>query len=174
MKEHLSALVDGEIEAAAAGRLVDLVNREPELRRDWDVFLLIGDLMRNQPALSAGFAERVHRSLVSEPTVAVSRLSSMRAYPFGLFWAAAASVAGVAVLAWIVSGMLPDYRGAPPVVALGSRVGPSTMEPMHPDVTRAEFLLAHQGVSPTGFLYGFSHYARTVAQADRNSGADSR
>jgi len=102
--EHLSALIDGELDAHEAAAVLDALCRDAELQRRWSDLQLVGDALRSTEVAAChvdGFCDRVRKSLASEPTVlAPRRLArpAWRRYALpGL--AVAASVAALAFVA---------------------------------------------------------------------------
>jgi len=61
--EQLSALADGEVDAAAAGAACGAWKTDAELRRTWHAWHLIGDVLRSEDLASS--AERDQRFLVA-------------------------------------------------------------------------------------------------------------
>ena len=61
--EQLSALADGEVDAAAAGAACAAWKTDTELRRTWHAWHLIGDVLRSEDLASS--AERDQRFLVA-------------------------------------------------------------------------------------------------------------
>ena len=98
--ERLSAFVDGELEDPAWDAIVDALYEDPELRRTWERFHLIGDAMRGVgPVRGAdAIARNVGASLAGESVVRLKpRARRSRLHPLaGL--AIAAAIAGIAVL----------------------------------------------------------------------------
>lgn len=173
MKELLSALMDGEFEKAAAQKVLDAMDALPDLQRVWGIYQLIGAVLRGEPLLSAGFGERCREKLAREPAVMIDRPSDGVRSQSSVTWAAAAAVAGVGVVVWAALGMQADHGRdfAMPGAASSRDVQPLVFRD---EGERAEYLLAHQGVSPSGMLAGFSHYARTVARIGGGEGAAGR
>ncbi len=100
-REHLSALVDGEISLETSRFLVRRLGTDDELRATWTRYHLIRDCLRHQDGSIAGedLCARVGRALESEQPVKHSR-------PFPTGWlkpvaglAIAASVALMAIVA---------------------------------------------------------------------------
>lgn len=73
-KEALSALMDGELPPARASRSIDVLARDPELRRHWARYHLVRDALRNNlPEPGVGkLCERVRTAVASEP-IPISR-----------------------------------------------------------------------------------------------------
>ena len=98
--ERLSAFVDGELEGPARDRIVDALYEDPELRRSWERFHLIGDAMRGTgpvPGADA-VARNVGAALAGESVVRLKpRARRPILHPLaGL--AIAAAIAGIAVV----------------------------------------------------------------------------
>ena len=98
--ERLSAFLDGELEDPARDGIVDALYEDPELRRTWERFHLIGDSMRGTgpvPGADA-VARSVGATLTGESVVRLRpRARRSRLHPLaGL--AMAAAIAGIAVL----------------------------------------------------------------------------
>jgi len=72
MAESASALVDGQLPAAAAGPVLDWVCQTAEGRRHWQACHLIGEVLRggqiSTPARDAEFLQRLQTRLQGEPT----------------------------------------------------------------------------------------------------------
>jgi sigma-E factor negative regulatory protein RseA len=96
--EHLSALMDGELDAREAAAVIDALCRDPELQRRWSDLQLVGDALRSTEVAAChveGFCLRVTRALAGEPTVLAPRRgrSALRRY----------AVPGVAIAASVVA-----------------------------------------------------------------------
>jgi sigma-E factor negative regulatory protein RseA len=101
--EHLSSLIDGELEAHEAASILDALCRDDELQRRWSDLQLVGDALRSTEVAAChadGFCARVHRALVDEPTVLAPNRARppTRRYAVPAF-AVAASVAAIAFVA---------------------------------------------------------------------------
>jgi sigma-E factor negative regulatory protein RseA len=180
--ERISALMDGELDDDEAARELAQLKQDSSLRDGWDTFHMIGDVMRGAPVLSAGFERRLAERLDTEPTIlAPSRARTRRIPPtvsYGL--SAAASLAAVAAVAWVaLSGTPPGpanpvgYAAAPgaPVTAATSVAPVASSVPNVPDAGRThDYLLAHQGVSPSTAFQGVAPYVRTVSVRQRGDG----
>ena len=158
MNETLSAWMDSELGGEQTARLLPQFERDPQLRRNWDCYHVIGDALRgvHGPDLCAAICTR----LDAEPTVLApprrSKAEKMR-------WAAlslAASVAAVAFVGWIaLSGTQQNpvqvaVVTAPQVQQVAVRAGEGAND----------YLLAHQRYSPSSAMQGVASYVRTVAE----------
>ncbi len=141
-REHLSALVDGEINRETSRFLVRRLGADGELRATWTRYHLIRDCLRHQDGAIAGddLCSRVSRALESEQPVKTTRLrpASWLKPVAGL--AIAASVALMAVVA--VGPGMPGAPQATSEVASDVRpeafVSPSGFD-MSPSSSQASF-----------------------------------
>ncbi len=167
--EQISALIDGELQPDDAGRQLSRVKQNPELRETWDTYHLIGDALRGSALLSPGFEHRLAQRLSAEPTVLTPQRSAVRRIPTAVSYAlsAAASLSAVAAVAWIalsgnVSGTADQQASLTPAPVAAS-VAPAIAPVSAPEASHAhDYLLAHQGVSPSTALQGVAPYVRTV------------
>ncbi|MFH1602817.1 MAG: sigma-E factor negative regulatory protein [Pseudomonadota bacterium] len=164
MKEDLSAWMDGEVSAPQARQLLPQVERNAELRSDWDCYHLIGDVLRGTqgPDLCAKICAR----LDAEPTVLAPRRRRREEKLIGYALSLAASIAAVVFVGWMA---LPGTEQAPQVAAVAA-LAP---EPKQIAVAAGEgandYLLAHQRYSPSSAMQGVAPYVRTVADERRAS-----
>jgi len=169
MRSEISALMDGELDRQEAAGPIEALRGEGEAREAWRAYHLIGDVMGDTRLLSAGFAARVAVRLSAEPTVIAPRAAAAPARR--LRWAAlsaAASVAAVALVAWMAFS--PQGGVAPQQVAV-QMAAPAPLaeaEPARvpPPETATEYLLAHQSYSPLNSLQGMAPYVRTVSSEE--------
>lgn len=165
MDDHVSVLVDGELNDTAARFCLDRVSKDRKLRREWAIFLLIGDQLRGEAVvLTTDFTQRFCERLAAEPTILAPRAVPAR-FPLSV----AASLVGVAVVAWAVLAInpqqAPDLAVAPKFMSTEMQLARQSI----PEGTR-DYLIAHQGVSPSGALQGLGSYARTVSDTYQGSG----
>ena len=159
MKERVSVLMDGELDDKSAAAAIQSLASEREARDAWRSYHLIGDLMRGSAPLSEGFAARITWKLAEQPTV----LAPGRIRPQPRRWftvsAVAASLAAVALVAWLAFAPQPQVPAAP--LAQAKPEAPAIV----PMPTAAnDYLLAHQGFSPRVSLQGMAPYVRTVSE----------
>ncbi|HEX9208573.1 MAG TPA: sigma-E factor negative regulatory protein [Steroidobacteraceae bacterium] len=108
IREQLSALLDGELPRDEIGLLMRRLDRDPELRRSFGSYALIGETLRAPGGLVAGqsFADRVSAAIdAGEAAPATQRATAAAVHSNVAFWkrpavrtALAASVAAAAVL----------------------------------------------------------------------------
>lgn len=188
--ERVSTLMDGELDYDEAVREIARVKQDAACCDAWHNFHAIGDAMRGEHApagaLTPGFSQRLSERLALEPAVMAPRLRlsttarTIQTYALS----AAASVAAVAAVGWAALNMLnPDAAPgtltqapaisatmaaavAPQLSSAPSRVEPVAMAPEHVH----EYLLAHQGISPTTAIQGVTPYIRTVSNLGNEPG----
>lgn len=68
-KEHMSALVDGELETRSASEVIDVLLENDELKAHWTRYHVLRDVLRHKAYPDAGteLRERVQESLADEP-----------------------------------------------------------------------------------------------------------
>ena len=151
MKETLSAWMDSELSAQQAGTLLPQIERDAQLRQDWDCYHLIGDTLRG--VHGADLCAGIRARLDAEPTVLAPR-KRVPASVVLIALAAAASVATVGVVGWIGSqGGSP----APVPVVAKSATAEQSIQPVASTATVVpaaaanvqEYLVAHRQVAPT-------------------------
>ena len=175
MKEKVSALLDGALDEAASVRMLDSLKRDGGLRREWDHYSLIGDVLRDEPVMSADFTSRLMLRLDDEPTVLAPVRVEPRTGWIRHFMPIAASVMGVAAVGWVamtlnVSGQdaiqVAAIKAPALVVAAQESAGvraaavSASAEP-----SEREYLFAHQAMAPSAAMPGVALYVRTVSDA---------
>jgi sigma-E factor negative regulatory protein RseA len=167
--DGISALMDGELEAQDAQRQLARLKDDAELRDRWDTFHVIGDALRGERALlSPQFTETLAKRLAEEPTILAPRRtisSPKRATTYAL--SAAASLSAAALVAWVaVSPTVPLTPTANIAPAPGSVLpvsAPAALASVPSEGRMNEYLLAHQGFSPSTALQGLAPYIRSVS-----------
>jgi hypothetical protein len=163
-KERVSALIDGELGGAEWDELVERMKSDPELRRTWDDYQLIGDALRGEAFrsdLDAHFGAGVSARLAAEPTALAP--PRQRDLPHHAGWYALAAAASVSAVALVVWTALPVMQPQPQVASDapgGTGIVPisaSTPPPAENRVDVENYLLAHQP---------FSHAASAAVRAD--------
>ena len=142
MTQDLSSLMDGELDATEADRIITGCCRSPENTATWQAYHLIGDVLRGDNAGRPGSADRIISLLGQEATV----LSPRKRFSQGagrIAFAAAASVATIAAVGWI--GF--TSRGAPES-SLAGRDTASDIVPVsasvQPPMNVNDYLVAHR------------------------------
>lgn len=179
--ETVSTLMDGECNVDEAEREIARLKSDMSLREHWDTYHLIGDVMRGSVAGATGFGARFSERLAVEPTVLAPRSRAARGSGWTLqrlLMPAVASAAAIAVVGWMMfAGTAPTHEmpvgplavvPAPvPVPQPPAAVKPEAAQPLLPELASSEpmqdYMLAHQGISPTTAIQGVAPYIRTVS-----------
>ena len=170
----ISAWVDGELSAEDASRVLEGVAQQAAQARDCAVYWLVGDVLRNEPAVSADFAHRVMTALESEPTVLapVTRYAERSEPPRWMPMAAA--VAGVAVVGWMALSI-----NKPVAVEQNFASAQNVMSPVvAPAVASARggfnddraYVLAHQAYGNGAAMPSVAAYVRMVDDEQVDTG----
>lgn len=77
MKNEVSALMDGELESENFSRVVDMLDKNSELKQHWETYHLISDALRKSPRLSMNLSKTVTEKLKDEPIVYSSNVSQL-------------------------------------------------------------------------------------------------
>lgn len=147
MKEQLSALIDGEFDTQNADHLLIVAKSDGELRRAWNEYHMIGDVMRGDAVYYRNAASRILDALDAEPTVIAPAMANAAQVaikqPFfkkTAFWSVAASVTAV----MFVGLMLLQQQKAEQTL-----VTPIEIAENLPN----EYLAAHQTYAPNSAAY---------------------
>lgn len=174
MKERISALLDGDVDAQAMEPVLGSIRASVDCRRQWDHYCMIGDALRGEVDLSRDLTARVMARLEDEPTVlaplaqrrpdAAPRPSWRKLVPL------AASVAGVAAVGWLA---FPAGPGSSANTA-GIQMARMTPAPAVSKVAVDErgrdreplraYLFAHQSLANQGAIPAVAPFVRTVAE----------
>jgi len=74
VKNKVSELMDGELSDQDAEKIIATFKQEDLLSRNWEVYHLIGDTLRQSSNLTTNVAKRVSRQLASEPILLVPEI----------------------------------------------------------------------------------------------------
>lgn len=168
MNEQLSAWIDGEIEGADSARVLELAARQPGQRKACALCWLIGDILRDEPALQPDFTRRVMAQLEAEATVFAPSSRQMPEIP-GLRWMPmAAAVAGAAVAVWMGFGVWGGSGREIQTLAQRSAlpVPPASSKVLSGD---RSYLMAHQASAMGVPMGGVAQYIRTVGDEQQAS-----
>lgn len=159
-QEALSALVDGELEAAGLAKLLTSVHAEPQALGDWHAYQVIGDVLRGstgvvcaqRPAdFLAGVRERLQAEDGHRPSLAPQgrvlgsldeSVSEQAANDAVFRWKMAAgfaSLAAVVAVSWnLMGGAVPGGVATPgPQLASSTPAAPVTAAPAQPQAVAA-------------------------------------
>jgi len=165
--EKISALMDGEAAAQEAHQAMLRLKDAGDARETWAAYHLIGDVMRGDALPTFDVSQRVAAAVADEPTVMAPR-SSRASKPMTYALSAAASVSAIAVVGWMAFSTAtftnpPVDVARAPAAAVTQPEAPLVSSPS--DGQMNEYLLAHQGVSPSTSLQGVAPYIRTISTA---------
>ena len=161
--ENISALMDGESEGQEAHQAMLRLKDTELARASWTTYHMIGDVMRGESLPTFDVSHRVMAALEAEPTILAPRRSprSARAMTYAL--SVAASVSAIAVVGWMVFSTT-NVANPPVEMALAVPAAVEAQLVSSPsDGQMNEYLLAHQGVSPSTRLHGVAPYIRTIS-----------
>ncbi len=167
--ERLSELMDGELSKHAIDGELDRIKGNAERESAWATYHLIGDALRGQVDPVQGIGERVHTMLANEPTVLAPRAWRTHRVTQRLVLPLAASVCGIAVVAWLAlsnnSAISPaNNAGTPDMLAASPQAVQQVDAPDADSIS--EYLMAHQQFSPSTTMQGVVPYMRTVSSGD--------
>ena len=159
MKQQISALMDGELFDDEAEALLDRLKRNPDIDEEWRVYHLIGDSLRQPDHVSPVIGASMRERLQAEPTVlAPSHRRGRDTRWFAL--SAAASVAGLALVAWMSVQVGSENPVQVAVYQQTHAVRPASFSPPK---GMDDYLAAHHEFSPRADVQGTASYIRTVA-----------
>ena len=177
--DGLSALMDGELNELDAQREIARLRSDPESRERWESFHVIGDAMRGQSVLSTGFSAALASRLAEEPTVLSPRRLSRQTKRIATYaLSAAASLFAVAFVGWVAispTGVVGPQASLTPISASSTTqvagAQPAMAETsVSSDGRMNEYLLAHQGFSPSTAIQGLAPYIRSVSTTRSSDG----
>ncbi len=159
MKQQISALMDGELFDDEAEALLGRLKRNLDADEEWRVYHLIGDALRQPDHVSPVIGASMRERLQAEPTVlAPGRRSGRDTRWFAL--SAAASVAGLALVAWMSVQVGSE---SPAQVAVYQQIHAVKPASFSSPKGMDDYLVAHHEFSPRADVQGTASYIRTVA-----------
>ncbi len=155
--------MDGELDDHEVRGALDALQRSDDLRRQWSDAQLMGEALRDEGRLDFDISARVMAALEQEPTVLAPKTAAPRDRTRPAL-ALAASVAGVALVAWL--GLAPAADPAPGIPLAQAPANLAVVAVPAASTPRLqEYLVAHQAYSPAGPMVGAARNIRTVAAA---------
>jgi sigma-E factor negative regulatory protein RseA len=158
MKQEISALMDGELFEDEAGSLFDDIRRGSDTHKDWELYHLIGDALRQPEHIHSDLSAKVRERMRDEPVVLAPRIRATKQKARAFALSAAASLVAVGVVAWMSLQISPE---AAPQLAMqqgGLRPASAQIQPKASD-----YLMAHQEFSPSADMSGGASFIRTVS-----------
>lgn len=160
MREQVSALLDGELDDVQMKSTLEALQDDSDLCQDWQIYHLIGDVMRGDGAGALSVAERVSAQLVDEPvlvpavispphevkTVRHQGIAANRAW-----YSLAASVAGVAFVGWAAwSSLMPATHEGTAGADIARQTHPVSVSEAQPVAYQSQvsdYWMAHRQLS---------------------------
>ncbi len=161
--ERISAFMDGELEDHEAAGQLRRLKEDPELAATWDTYHLIGDAMRGEAGYSSGLAFKLSARLAAEPTVLAPRPPRQLRNIRRVALSAAASIGGVALVAWLALSNNPFAPRQDLAVNPVPPAAPTQLAATPANGAVNDYLLAHQQFSPSTAMQGVASYVRTVS-----------
>ena len=188
--ERLSALMDNELDDHQVASEIEKIGEDPDRQTAWATYHLIGEVLRGELAgetavLGVDVTRKVAERLASEPAI-VARPRPVRAATRvrQVALPLAASVCGVALVAWVVLSQESVVQPRPELAskAMVATTGASGQGSAGTDLdtivaansasdsidaeSMADYMMAHQQFSPSTAMQGVVPYVRTVAATD--------
>jgi len=160
MTQELSSLMDGELEADEARRAIRGCCGNEALKEKWQAYHLIGEAMRGEGPCRSIATRRIMDAIEREPTVLAPRLR-LGSSAGRVAFAAAASVATVAVVGWI--GLQDRGTSAGPSLARTDAAAPAPKTAAVPSVVPVqnvnEYVAFHRQMPNADFYRPVVHQA---------------
>jgi sigma-E factor negative regulatory protein RseA len=158
MRKRISGLMDGELFEDEAESLLAHIKKGSDVHKDWEVYHLIGDVLRQPEYIPCDLSAKVRDRLLDEPTVMAPRGRALKQKMLTFALSAAASLAAVGVVAWMSLQISPEV--APQLAMQQNALRPVKIQ-IQPDTN--DYLIAHQEFSPITDINGGATYIRTVS-----------
>ena len=158
MKQEISALMDGELFEDEADGLLDRVKRDPVIRKDWEIYHLLGDVLRQPEHIHCGLSARVRVRMQDEPVILAPRGRAVKQKVRAFALSAAASLLAVGVVAWMSLQISPE--AAPQMAMQQTDIRPVNLQIQS---RSNDYLMAHQEFSPSTDMNGGASYIHTVS-----------
>jgi sigma-E factor negative regulatory protein RseA len=176
-RQHISLLVDGEIDPSLMYATISALEANPELSAAWERYHLIGSALRGEGVTPRyrEIAAAVRAQLESEPpSIAPARVRARRGSRAGAFLGAALAASAAFFAVFAVPGLFSPQRGAvAPPEAVAVAVPPRQFQLADPgprwrldqpglESKLDRFLVNHQAYAPSSSIKGFLPYATVV------------
>lgn len=153
MTQEISELMDSELEGDRAVRAIRRCCGEDKSRQEWLAYHAIGDVMRGGDVAGVGSTRRILDAIREEPTVLAPR--RLRFAGAGrVVLAAAASVATLAVVAWI--GLQQQVPSGPSLAAKSSLPGVAALPVSESVPGVQDYVVVHRQVPAADFYRAVS------------------
>lgn len=158
MKQEISALMDGELFEDEAGSLLGRIKRDSTIHRDWEIYHLIGDALRQPEHIHGDLSAEVYARMRDEPVVLAPRRHTVKQKVRAIALSAAASLAAIGVVASMSAQIAPETSSQLAMQQNALRPASVKMK-----AKTNEYLMAHQEFSPSTGMNSGVYYIRAVA-----------
>lgn len=158
MKQEISALMDGELFEDEAEGVLNRIGPDSDVRRDWETYHLIGDVLRQPDYIHSDLSAKVRELMRDEPAVLAPRRHAVKQKMRTIALSAVASLSAVGVVVWMSMQISPE---AAPKIAMQQNTARPVNAQIQPQAN--DYLLAHQEFSPSTDMNGGASYIRTVS-----------
>ena len=158
MKQDISALMDSELFEDEAESLLGRIKSDPTVRKNWELYHLIGDVLRQPEHIHCDLSTKVRERLQDEPIVLAPGIRAVKQKMRTFVLSAAASLSAIGVVVWMSLQISPEV--VPQMAMQQTALRPVNMQ------TRTnpnDYLIAHQEFSPSIEMSGGATYLRTVS-----------
>jgi len=157
MKKEISTLMDGELFEDEAEGLLSQIKRDSDAHKDWEIYHLIGDVLRQPEHIHCDLSAKVRERMQDEPVVLAPRSRAVKQKMRTVALSAAASLVAVGVVAWMSAQIAPETF--PQMAMQQAALRPASVQ-IKPE--SSEYLMAHQEFSPNSDVNG-AFYIRTAS-----------
>jgi sigma-E factor negative regulatory protein RseA len=159
MKNKISAMMDGELFEDEANSAIGLLKVDVDARQDWEIYHLIGDVLRQPEFIHGELSSSVRELMLNEPAIFVLTRRGVTEKLRNITLSAAASLIAVGVVVWMSLQVSPQQQ---PQMAMQQSQLRKVSFPVKPKSN--EYLLAHQEFSPSNDVLGGAAYIRNAAE----------
>ncbi|MDE2625346.1 MAG: sigma-E factor negative regulatory protein [Betaproteobacteria bacterium] len=161
-REHLSALMDGELDPEHEAALLAQWRSDGDMPRVWNEYHLIGDLLRESGIQPTCLGERVAQAMAQEPTVLAPASRSKAPRAPARWLAVAAAVGAVAVSTWTFQRYQEPAQG--PALAVNPVAAPAQLASAAPVAAEMKpYVAMHRQWSPISGFQTVDYAAETGA-----------
>lgn len=158
MKKEISVLMDGELFEDEAEGLLNRIEPGSDIHRDWEIYHLIGDVLRQPDHIHCDLSAKVRDRMRDEPTVLAPHGRAVKQRLRTVALSAAASLSAVGIVVWMSMQISPEV--APKMAMQQNAARPANVQ-IQPKAN--DYLMAHQEFSPSTDMNGGASYIRTVS-----------
>lgn len=160
MNNKISALMDGELFEDEADVLFDVLKQDEMLQRDWTVYHLIGDVLRQPESIHRDMSHVVAIRMQHEPTVFAPRTRALKQKARVFALSATASILAVGVVVWMSVQVNPEV--APAQMSMSNNAVRTVNWQIPPQSN--DYLAAHQEYSSGADIRGVAASHRTLPE----------